>query len=101
MDKTILKHILIRIGFIIGISILLSSLMLSGTGANSDAAGNAMARGLTAIFAMGISLIIIIVGLLVDVFVLYYKKEKNKLKASITLLILTILVSLVGFLIMP
>lgn len=101
MDKTILKHILIRIGFIIGIPILLSSLMLSGTGANSDAARNAIAKGLTVIFAMGISLIIIIVGLLVDVFVLYYKKEKNKLKASITLLILTILVSLVGFLIMP
>lgn len=91
MDKTILKHILIRIGFIIGIPILLSSLMFSGTGENSDAAGNAMAKGLTVIFAMGISLIIIIVGLLVDVFVLYYKKEKNKLKASITLLILTIL----------
>lgn len=46
MYKGILKHILIRIGFIIGIPILLSSVMLSGTGANSDAAGNAIKTSL-------------------------------------------------------
>lgn len=99
MDKTTLKHILIRMGFIIGIPILLFLFVFSETGENSAGGGdNGFARGLGnqigKFFVVVISLIIIIVGLLVDIFALYRKKEKAKFEASIVLLILTILLAL-------
>lgn len=85
-----LKHILIRLCVLFIVPIVVSSIMGSPSG-NSDAMGNAMAKGYTILATIFISWILLVIGFLIDTIIFYRKKQQSKVNFNI-ILFLTILI---------
>lgn len=79
------KHILIRLGVLFIVPIVIG-IMFSPSG-TSDAMGNGMAKGFAAVFTFYVSVLLLIIGFIVDTIILYRKKQQEKVILNFSLVL--------------